>query len=528
MQLKYILPVLLLLSNLITTAQTPEWEWARHIGSIYDDWVSDIATDANNNIYITVNIGDSITFDSINYITTPFIAKYSSSGDISWAQEVYYNPMQSPLSLINNGNNLFLAGNYNDDTLIYNNDTTTGHILYLSKYDLNGNLIWLKSAAKADLTPGYGNIQINKIANDHGGNLYLIGTFSSISSNPTYFTIGDTTITTINNSDDIFIAKYDSSGNVIWVKSISGSKSDIGTSIAIDMNYNVYITGYFESLSLNFDSIILYNTNSAWSDAFIAKYDSSGNVLWVKSVVGTNSDLCNDIAIDNNDNLYVTGYSFSSDIIFGTDTLINPNPGYTAYFIVKYNPAGNVLWTKSSNGLNNVSIDMQNNIYYFAGKKINKFNPNGNLIWSKQIEINNGSINQIISDSNNIYIAGCFNDDTISIGNDTLFNVSGICELMSGLLCHDVFLAKLSDSVTAVNTVGLEKPLTVYPNPTSGQVIIDANDIISVQIFSLEGKPTRTYKNRNELDMSGLPDGMYFIFVQTKTKRYYSKIIKLE
>ena len=121
---------------------------------------------------------------------------------------------------------------------------------------------------------GGNNIDIgNSICTDANGNIYVTGLFKSDS-----IIFGNTTLTHLG-FDGIFIVKYDISGNILWAKGISGLGAIYSNSICSDSNSNVYITGQFTTNSITFDNITLTN-NGSTQNIFIVKYDSLGNVLW--------------------------------------------------------------------------------------------------------------------------------------------------------------------------------------------------------------------------------------------------------
>src|SRR5439155_15611272 len=100
-------------------------------------------------------------------------------------------------------------------------------------------------------------------------------------------------------SQDIFLAKYDSDGNVLWVKTAGGSDDDVGNGIAADSAGNTFVTGYFYSTNVNFNGTILTNFGPAGSsDVFIAKYDTTGALLWAKQAGGSLDDQAGGVAVD--------------------------------------------------------------------------------------------------------------------------------------------------------------------------------------------------------------------------------------
>ncbi|MGI8893958.1 MAG: T9SS type A sorting domain-containing protein, partial [Bacteroidia bacterium] len=157
---------------------------------------------------------------------------------------------------------------------------------------------------------------------DLAGNIYITGTFGSS------LTIGSTTLTNTGGIfSDVFVAKYDNSGNVIWAKSAGGTSSEGGRAIIVDGSGNSYVTGIFESSTISFGSTTL--TNGASIDAFVVKYDSAGNVLWAANAGG------NGIAFDAYENIYLTGSKTA-----------------------KYDPAGNLVWISlGGKGGTDIAVD---------------------------------------------------------------------------------------------------------------------------------------------------------------------------
>ena len=128
-----------------------------------------------------------------------------------------------------------------------------------------------------------------------------------------------------------------------WAKSAGGaSGSTNGQSISTDASGNVFVTGDFNVASITFGTTTL--TRAGGADIFVVKYDASGNVLWAKSAGGTSSDYADGISTDASGNVLVTGSFASASITFGTTTLTNTLSNFPDIFVVKYDASGNVLW----------------------------------------------------------------------------------------------------------------------------------------------------------------------------------------
>ena len=155
---------------------------------------------------------------------------------------------------------------------------------------------------------------------DTQGNIYVVGIFNS----PT-ITFGSTTLTN-NGEEDIFIAKYNSNGNVLWAKSAGGIYEDRALSVIVDASGNIVVTGSFNSPTITFGTTTL--TNNGNYNIFIAKYNNNGDVLWAKSAGSNDEDFVSSIvAVDATGNIIIAGSFSSPTITFGSTTLINNEIG---------------------------------------------------------------------------------------------------------------------------------------------------------------------------------------------------------
>ena len=137
---------------------------------------------------------------------------------------------------------------------------------------------------------------------------------------------------------------FSQNSNWVWAKGADASAE--GSDLAADIFGNIYLSANFIASSVTFGSYTLTNSGTAWN-ACIVKYDSSGNVLWANKAGGTSEVL--DISTDHLGNVYMTGNFSSPSITFGSITLIRK--GTNDAFVVKYNSSGNVMWAKNAGGV---------------------------------------------------------------------------------------------------------------------------------------------------------------------------------
>lgn len=191
---------------------------------------------------------------------------------------------------------------------------------------------------------------------DDDGYSFVTGYFSANAD------FGMTTLSSSGNTD-IFVGKVDEDGEWIWAQKAGGGGSDRGLSVAIDDSSNVIITGYFNGTA-TFGSTSI--TATGQQDIFIAKYNSSGSLQWVRRAGGSDSDIGNGVSVDNSGNIVITG-EFAGSSTFGTTTLNSQNSS-TDVFITKLGPGGSFLWTQQGSGDQtdrgvDVGCDGSGNIY---------------------------------------------------------------------------------------------------------------------------------------------------------------------
>jgi hypothetical protein len=313
------------------------------------------------------------------------------------------------------------------------------------------------------------------IAIDGSGNIYTTGMFrGTVDFDPGAATFNLTSIGT----DDIFVSKFDASGNFLWAKKIDDSNGySVVRSIAVDDNGNVYTTGRFQGTvdfdpgagTFNITSTIV--NNQPVINVFISKLDASGNFVWAKQLGGTGDDEVYSITVDGSANVYTTGaFEETADFDPGAGTFnLNAFGGSYDIFISKLDVSGNFVFAVSleGNGLDfgrSLAVDDSGNVYYTgefqgtvdfnpgggtfnftsAGGKdafISKLDAFGSFVWAKQIggtTLDEGR-SIAVDNSGNVYTSGIFSgivDFDPGIGTVNL--------LSAGLT--DVFISKLDGS----------------------------------------------------------------------------------
>ncbi|HSG68544.1 MAG TPA: hypothetical protein VK994_07555, partial [Bacteroidales bacterium] len=164
-------------------------------------------------------------------------------------------------------------------------------------------------------------------------------------------------------SQDIFIARYDHDGNFIWARHIGSPKTDYANAVDADSYGNIVITGHYYD-SIAFPDTTVYAMSA--SDIFLASFDADGNMIWVVTLGGSSSDQSHSISCDNSGNILVTG-SFFNDITIADTMLSTTDP--TGVFMAKFNNSGDLLFAQQldGNGLiarSYASFDSEGNFFH--------------------------------------------------------------------------------------------------------------------------------------------------------------------
>jgi len=290
--------LLIIWSLLTCSVYAQQYEWAKRVGGAADEDVRYIVTDNTGNIYITGSFrGSDVDFDP-----GPDTAYLSSEG---------------------------------------------GADIYVSKYDSNANYLWsIQIGGTDEDIPA-------QIKIDASGNVLINGWFYSPEID---FDPGPSTANLISAGGcDIFFAKYDQNGNYLWAHNIGGAWFDGAHGLTLDLQNNVYVTGYFTGQNIDFDpgpGVVLLTSIPPSSDAFFAKYDSLGLCKWAKKIGGSDYEVINGIDLDDDGNLFVSGLFSGTYVDFnpgGGTAFLNSAGGYDIFF-AKYDALGNYKWVKGIGG----------------------------------------------------------------------------------------------------------------------------------------------------------------------------------
>jgi hypothetical protein len=238
-----------------------------------------------------------------------------------------------------NSGNVYVAGKYEQNANF--SGTILGckgnHDIFVAQYSPSGNLNWIRTAG------GYTGDYATSVACD-GNYVYVAGEIEG--QNATITFQGSSITLQCQGSNDIFLAKYSLTGNLLWAKRAGGSNYEKALGITYDQSGNVYICGLYTGYATFGGNTTISGYGDR--DIFIAKYDANGNFLWVRKAGSSKRDEAKGIACDAGGNVYITGM-YKDGCAFGSQYLGSPN-GYWNLFIAKYSPSGSLMWVKKGGG----------------------------------------------------------------------------------------------------------------------------------------------------------------------------------
>jgi len=227
-----------------------------------------------------------------------------------------------------------------------------GALLLATQFASSKDFLWVQQAG------GTRGGAIFRVAVDRGGNCYAGGYFADMA------TFGDTMVSGSGGSD-VFLAKYDSNGNLLWIRTAGGRSDDYCYGVALDGNGNCYLTGSFQDTAVFGNALI---TSAGAPDVFVAKYDSAGNFQWVRGAGGSYKDQGSGISVSQSGDVFVAG-TFAGSATFGPTTLTNSGfLGIEDIFLAKYDTDGNLSWVRKAGGdgsdfANGVVVDRAGNCF---------------------------------------------------------------------------------------------------------------------------------------------------------------------
>ncbi len=426
-----------------------------------------VCVDAQNNVYVTGSKGSIVT------------VKFNSLGVLQWVRR--YNGLGSSISEphdmeIDRNGFIYITGESSVQSTFFDYVTI--------KYNQNGDSLWTRTYNGI----GNGIDRARALEVDSIGNVYITGDSESLH-DTAYF-------------PDVTSIKYDSLGNTVWVNRYVNKNILNGYSydLKLDKSSNLYSCGFFIEPSFI---------------GFLMKYDQFGNTIWVKtidSITQVNGKF--NINVDINNNIYFIGNGR------------NYPPGN--YYVIKYNPLGNILFQKSIQPIppyeavfETSCIDNHGNIYITGGKYTAKIDSLGNLVWNFLNIVNDSSytsVSILLDSESSIYMCGNFGYNFLTIKYNQLIGIEPVSNNLP-----------LSFKLYS-NFPNPFNPLTVIKwdvaKKTKLKIIL--YDILGRELEKLVDKELNAGSYKVTFDGMKYSSGVYFYTLQTENYRETKKMILIK
>ena len=402
-----------------------------------------LATDAMGNHYILGRFFAQARFGRViltsNGSWSTFVAKLDNKGQFVWASAIITNSSLPKDIQLDSSGNLYVVGHFEGEaqfgtttmTSVGNND------IFIAKLDNKGQFVWTLSAG------GKEHDYAGSLSLDSSGNLYLTGRYVGPAS------FGSTTFTARNNGN-VFVTKISSQGSFQWTVSAQGGTSS-GIGIATINAGGLYLSGTWSG-AVSFGTTSIGGQQK--KGQFFAKLDPKGQFSWLVVIDGTNGAAGGlSLGIDSAGNLICTGV-LQGVVAFGTTTLLAPI-NQTSMFVAKLDTQGKWLWattvsSKTTSRGQDLVLDTNDNIYVTGQLNppvsfgqttlslpshflfVSKLNAKGSFIWAISAEAQTGrSIS--IDQQGKLYVLGDFKGNA-TFGTSSLSSPNG----------RDIFVAKLN------------------------------------------------------------------------------------
>jgi hypothetical protein len=292
--------------------------------------ISDVKIDIYENVYICGEFEGALTMgnfllDSFG-VTSGFLAKLDSTLNFVWAKKLETQNFSSvsEISLLEEG--YFYA------TGVFNTGVNLGPLTingpgipdsFIGKFlTENGTCVWGKNLAK-DSSTSFGE---PSITTDINGHILITGGFNGT------IEIESQSISSFPGTTDIFVMKLLSTGKLVWVKMCGGASGNESFDIESDSEENVYITGAYSGTSYFSPEEVI---SRGGTDIYLTKFNKEGTLVDIVTAGGINNDKGADLVLDEEENLYLTGYFTGSGVDFSEYVTSSPQGGAEDAFLGK-------------------------------------------------------------------------------------------------------------------------------------------------------------------------------------------------
>lgn len=330
------------------------WMWVNAAEGGWDERVLGLCTDkVNGYVYATgctwndINTFGNCGGTGLGSADEIFIGKFNLNGNCQWLITAGTDGDDHGYDLVaDKQGNIYLTGFLSDHYGWFGNPglfgsinvpMTTDSTAYVTKISPAGIFQWVRTFEAID------GERDNRVAVDTNGNVYVTGGFWGTKQ------FGSQTVIS-NGGQDIFVLKFDSNGNQLWVRTTGSTLDDRGNAITVDPFNDIYVTGEFrDKAAFDLDTVNNYGGPNG-RDIFVAKIKTNGTWVWAKRAGSTNGgDRGNGIVGNKKGNIFVTGQFMDTAKFGGNISLINPTGGLQV-FVSAIDTTGKWRWALQGGG----------------------------------------------------------------------------------------------------------------------------------------------------------------------------------
>lgn len=247
------------------------------------------------------------------FATTHAIVNGTDATPPSWLRQFGSADTDTAAAAAATGGNVAVAGSTSGGLGGYANAGLDD--VFIARFGALGTSLWVRQLGTSAIDNGYG------VAADSVGNVLVTGrTYGAL---PGEVTLGGA---------DAFLAKVDVQGNLLWVRQFGTSAADEGHGVAADGDGNVFVVG-------NTAGTLPGQFSAGLADVFVVKFDGQGNLLWARQFGSGNGDFANDVAVDADGNAFLAGATYAA--LPG-----QVSAGGADAFAAKVDAQGNVVWIR--------------------------------------------------------------------------------------------------------------------------------------------------------------------------------------
>ncbi len=518
---------------------TPGIQWQNTIGGSFAELIWNIIQTTDGGYFLGGQSASGISGDKTENCLGGYdfwAVKTDNLGNIQWQNTIGGAGADVIMSSRQTSDKGYILGGRSDSNISGDKteNSNGGFDYWIVKIDSIGNLQWQNTIG------GNGDDYFNDLKETSDGG-YILGGYSisDISGDKTENHIGQY---------DYWIVKTDSSGNIQWQNTIGGNKNDYLASLEQTKDGGYILGGSSES-NISGDKTENNMGGLYTNDYWVVKTDSLGNIQWQNTIGGSSYDGLNSIEQTTDKGFLLAGASVSGASGDKTENNLDPTAQTNDYWLVKTDSLGNIQWQNTIGGsdddgllsaqqttddgyviggysISDISGDKTENHIGLYDYWIVKTDSAGNIFW--QNTIGGAIIDQLtcIRQTNDGgYILGGHSESNIS-GDKTENNIGTIGT-------YDYWIVKLyPDTITSItNLTTPTSGLQIFPNPFTNEFTVSVPMLrdklpVEIKMFDVFGKQVLTQQLQTtnlKQQTANLPAGVYFVKVGSEVK----KVIKL-